>query len=225
MPTSHPSPDEDRAVRQARRMRAAELFAQGRSQAEVARELGVSRESARRWHARWQTGGAQALASRGRTGPAPKISDARLPAIEQALLQGATAAGFDNDLWTLERIAVVIERLTRGAAAGRLGVAVVAPAAGLECATARAARQGTRRRGHLSGGSPTSGPGSKRGARKTRMACLLRRIRHLPDPGDPPDLGATRPHADPAAPVCLAAGVHGRGAWLSGRRQQSPAVR
>jgi transposase len=58
MPTTRrPSPDEDRAARQARRMRAAELFAQGRSQAEVASELGVSRESARRWHASWQAGG------------------------------------------------------------------------------------------------------------------------------------------------------------------------
>ncbi len=89
-----------------------ELFAQGRSQAEVAGEFGVSRESARRWHQRWQAGGAAALQSRGRPGPDPKISDAHLPAIEQALLEGATAAGFDNDLWTLERIAVVIERLT-----------------------------------------------------------------------------------------------------------------
>jgi transposase len=106
------SPDEERAVRQARRMRAAELFAQGRSQAEVAGELGVSRESARRWHQRWQRGGADALRSRGRTGPDPKISDAQLPVLEQALLKGATAAGFENDLWTLERIAVVIERLT-----------------------------------------------------------------------------------------------------------------
>jgi transposase len=113
MPTNRrTSPDEERAVRQARRMRAAELFAQGRSQAEVASELGVSRESARRWHQRWKSGGADALQSRGRTGPDPKLSDAQLPAIEQALLKGAKTAGFDNDLWTLERIAVVIERLT-----------------------------------------------------------------------------------------------------------------
>jgi transposase len=113
MPTiRRPSPDEDRAARQARRMRAAELFAQGRSQAEVASELGVSRESARRWHARWKAGGVDGLRSRGRTGPDPKLADAQLPGIEQALLKGAKAAGFDNDLWTLDRIAVVIERLT-----------------------------------------------------------------------------------------------------------------
>jgi transposase len=32
--------------------------------------------------------------------------------VERALLQGACAHGFDTDLWTLQRIAVVIERLT-----------------------------------------------------------------------------------------------------------------
>src|SRR3954471_18296224 len=85
-------------------MRAAELFAQGRSQAEVARELGVSRESARRWHQRWKTGGADALQSRGRTGPDPRLADAQLPGIEQALLEGATAAGSGSEL--------CIERLT-----------------------------------------------------------------------------------------------------------------
>ena len=72
----------------------------------------MSRESARRWHQRWKTGGADALQSRGRTGPDPKLTDAQLPVIEQALLQGAMAAGFANDLWTLDRIAVVIQGLT-----------------------------------------------------------------------------------------------------------------
>ena len=39
------------AARQ-RRLRAAGLFQQGLSQAEVARRLGVSRQSTSRWHAR-----------------------------------------------------------------------------------------------------------------------------------------------------------------------------
>jgi transposase len=214
MPTiRRPSPDEDRAARQARRMRAAELFAQGRSQAEVARELGVSRESARRWHERWRTGGADALQSRGRTGPDPKLADAQLPGIEQALLEGAKAAGFDNDLWTLDRIAVVIERLT--------GVRL--PAGSVwRLLHQRLGWSATTR--PFSGGSLTSGHGSKRGARQQGMDRLLRRIRHLPDPGDPPDLGATRPDPDPAAPVCLEASIHGRGPWLPCRWHRRPAV-
>jgi transposase len=113
MPTNRrPSPAEERAAREARRLQAAELFAQGRTQAEVARELGVSRQSAHVWHDRFTQGGVEALRSRGPTGPDPKLSAAQLARVEQALLQGAKANGFDTDLWTLERVAVVITQLT-----------------------------------------------------------------------------------------------------------------
>jgi transposase len=101
-----------RAARQARRERAAELFAQGRSQAEVARELDVSGQSVSRWHARWQAEGPKALRTRGPTGRRPKVGDEQLAAIEQTLLQGAQAHGFATDVWTLERIGVVITGLT-----------------------------------------------------------------------------------------------------------------
>jgi transposase len=101
----------ERPARQARRERAAELFAQGRSQAEVARELDVSRQSAGRWHARWEADGTPALRTRGPTGRRPKVPDRALEPIEQALLEGALAHGFPTDVWTLERIAVVIQGL------------------------------------------------------------------------------------------------------------------
>jgi transposase len=101
-----------RAERQGRRERAAELFAQGRTQAEVARELDVSRQSASRWHAGWQASGAPGLGTRGPTGRRPKVADDQLEAIQQALLEGALAHGFTTDVWTLDRIAVVIQGLT-----------------------------------------------------------------------------------------------------------------
>jgi transposase len=113
MPTNRrPSPQDERSAREARRLRAAELFAQGHTQAEVAHTLGVSRQAISRWHARFTQGGVDALRSRGPTGPAPKLSKAQLAHIEQALLKGAMANGFDTDLWTLERVAVVITQLT-----------------------------------------------------------------------------------------------------------------
>ena len=84
----------ERAERQARRERAAELFAQGHTQVEVARELDVSRQSASRWHARWQADGETALRTRGPTGRRPKVADDQLEAIEQVLLEGALAHGF-----------------------------------------------------------------------------------------------------------------------------------
>jgi transposase len=72
----------------------------------------VARQNVSRWHARWQAGGLQALASRGPTGYAPRLSEEQLHRIDQALRQGARAHGFDSDHWTLDRVAAVIERLT-----------------------------------------------------------------------------------------------------------------
>ena len=103
---------QERAARQVRRERAAELFAQGRTQAEVAHQLDVSRQSASRWHTRWQASGATALRTRGPTGRRPKVADEQLEAIQQALLEGALAHGFPTDIWTLDRIAVLIQGLT-----------------------------------------------------------------------------------------------------------------
>jgi transposase len=93
-------------------LRAAELFAAGIHQAELARQLGVSRQAARTWHDRWNAGGPDTLRSRGPTGPTPRLDGTALATIEQALCKGATANGFVGQLWTLDRIALVIERLT-----------------------------------------------------------------------------------------------------------------
>jgi transposase len=114
MPTvpRRPAAQRERDRLQARRLRAAELFAAGVRQAEVARQLGVSAQAVNVWHHRWQARGTDGLRSRGPSGPAPRLSDAQLAMVEQALLEGATANGFVGELWTLERIATVIERLT-----------------------------------------------------------------------------------------------------------------
>jgi transposase len=114
MPTipRRPAAQRERERLQARRLRAAELFAGGVRQAEIAHQLGVSRQAVGLWDTAWQTGGTQALRSRGATGPSPRLSDQQLAAVEQTLLEGATANGFTGELWTLDRIATVIERLT-----------------------------------------------------------------------------------------------------------------
>jgi len=94
------------------RMQAGALFAAGRSQAEVARTLGVARQNASRWHASWRAGGPDALRSAGPTGSAPRLSDEQVATLRQALRQGARAYGFATDQWTLARIASVIEQFT-----------------------------------------------------------------------------------------------------------------
>jgi transposase len=114
MPTvpRRPAAQRERDRLEARRLRAAELFAAGVRQAEIARQLEVSAQAVSVWHTRFTQGGTEALRSRGPSGPAPRLSDAQLATVEQALLEGAAANGFVGELWTLDRIAVVIERLT-----------------------------------------------------------------------------------------------------------------
>jgi transposase len=88
---------------QARRLQAAGLFAQGVRPAQVARQLGVSKQSTSPWHATWNAGGIEALTSTGPTGLRPRLSDAGLQRLEQALLQGAATHGHGptGDLWAL----------------------------------------------------------------------------------------------------------------------------
>lgn len=93
-----------------RRLHAAELFAAGVRQAEVAHQLGVTRQSVNCWHARFEQAGAQALRSRSPTGYRARLSDADLERLTDLLLQGATAHGFTGELWTVARITQLIAR-------------------------------------------------------------------------------------------------------------------
>jgi transposase len=102
----------DRAAMEAVRMAAVELFEQGFGQAEVARLLETSPQNVHRWHTKWKLGGREALVSVGPPGRVPKIGDEELEGVRHALLAGARAHGFEQDLWTLQRIATVIERVT-----------------------------------------------------------------------------------------------------------------
>jgi transposase len=102
---------QQRAEREAVRQRTATMFAQGQPASSVARQLGVARQTAVRWQASWRAGGTAPLRSRGPS-RRPKVTDSQLQAIEQALLRGAAAYGFDPDVWTIRRIGVVIQQLT-----------------------------------------------------------------------------------------------------------------
>jgi len=95
-----------------RRQQAARLFAEGERLATVARRLQVSRQSVSRWYQQWKTGGTAALKSAGRAGRAPRLNAAELRQVERTLREGARTNGFNTDLWTLPRVAQVIERLT-----------------------------------------------------------------------------------------------------------------
>ncbi|WP_421111637.1 winged helix-turn-helix domain-containing protein [Streptomyces sp. NEAU-S77] len=97
---------------EARRMRAAEMFERGCTQPEVARAVGVCLESVRRWKRVWEQDGTPALRRRPAAGRPPKLDNAQVAEVRQALEQGAQAHGFEADLWTLERVGEVVERVT-----------------------------------------------------------------------------------------------------------------
>ena len=91
-------------------MRAAEMFAAGAiSQADIGRNIGVSHQTVSDWHAVWRKGGAEALRGAGRAGRRPKLTARQLAEVEAALEKGPKANGNGTDLWTLLRVAKVIE--------------------------------------------------------------------------------------------------------------------
>jgi transposase len=95
-----------------RRLRAGRMFDHDATQAEVARELGVSRETASQWFKAWSEGGQKALVGAQRAGRLPRLSDQQLTKVEKALARGPQANGFATELWTLARVATVIESVT-----------------------------------------------------------------------------------------------------------------
>jgi transposase len=105
-------PRRDFAAMQERRMRAADLFEQGVIPAEVARQVGVSHQIVSDWRAAWRRSGRDGLRGAGRAGRLPKLSRDQLAEVELELLKGAEANGYPNDMWTLQRVAEVIERVT-----------------------------------------------------------------------------------------------------------------
>jgi transposase len=105
-------PRRDFAGLKQRRLRAAQMFQAGQTQAEVARVLGVSRQSASRWEEQFRAGGVARLHGAGRAGRKPKLAAGQLAAVATALRQGPQAHGFATNLWTLPRVAQVVAQIT-----------------------------------------------------------------------------------------------------------------
>ena len=103
----------DFAGLEARRFTAARLFARGVSQYAVAHQLGVSVTAAHKWCHAWQARGGPGLRAAGRAGRKPRLDRPQLTRLETALRQGPRAHGFATELWSLPRIARLIERQTR----------------------------------------------------------------------------------------------------------------
>ncbi len=94
-----------------RRQQAAKLFKKDVSAPEVARRLGVARQVAYRWKSAWESGGSPALASKGPAGRKSKLSAQQTQQVIEALLAGPGAQGYKTQLWTLPRVAALIEEV------------------------------------------------------------------------------------------------------------------
>lgn len=110
----HPSPasHHDARALERRRFKAKKLFTKGIHQAEIARRLKVTRTAVHYWYTTWKKKGKDGL-RRARPGPKPHLTEKKLVKVKQALLHGPRAAGYDTNLWTLARIAEVIQRKAR----------------------------------------------------------------------------------------------------------------
>ena len=95
-----------------RRLRAAKLFEKQTKQAEIARQLNVSREAVSQWYEIWQQQGLEGLRSKGHPGQKAQLTASQKKEVERILLKGPIAAGHATDSWTLDRIATVIKKVS-----------------------------------------------------------------------------------------------------------------
>jgi len=93
-----------------RRRRAVELLKSGLTLQEVSHRVGSSLTSVWRWRQAVARGGLAAVAARPVPGRPPKLRKQQCRRLLALLLKGALAYGYPNELWTLKRIARVIQR-------------------------------------------------------------------------------------------------------------------
>jgi transposase len=100
----------DREKLERRHMQAAKLLEEGFTEAEVARTVGVHRQSVNRWAKQLNSGGRSALQRAARTGRPSQMSAEDLHRVEQGLKRGPEALGYETSLWTAWRVVDLIER-------------------------------------------------------------------------------------------------------------------
>jgi transposase len=93
-----------------RRLQGMRLLEKGLSQSEVARRLGVGHASVNRWARVLAELGPKGLKKAGRAGRKPSLSAQDLKRLEQGLLKGPEALGYETPLWTLWRVGHLIEQ-------------------------------------------------------------------------------------------------------------------
>ena len=93
-----------------RRLEASRLLRKGLSQSEVARRVGVHRQSVSRWAQQLEEHGRAGLKKAGRAGRKPRLDEGQMRKLERALKRGPEALGYATGLWTTGRVAELIEQ-------------------------------------------------------------------------------------------------------------------
>jgi len=93
-----------------RRRRAIELLEAGENLSSAAHAVGSSVSWVHRWYRSYQAEGAKGLCARQAPGRPPKLSEVQRKRLVELLQRGPQAAGYERELWTLKRVAQVIER-------------------------------------------------------------------------------------------------------------------
>lgn len=96
-----------------RRLAAAQDLQDGMEQARVAEKYGVTPGAVSQWAKTLREEGLDGLKStndQGHQGPKPRLSDTDKDRLVDLLLDGATAHGWDTDLWSRKRVAELIQR-------------------------------------------------------------------------------------------------------------------
>jgi transposase len=96
--------------REGRRLRAYELKQQGWKQTHIADALGVTEGAVSQWMRRAREEGVEGLRHKPPPGATPRLSKDERARLPELLAQGAQAHGFRGDVWTCERVAIVIRK-------------------------------------------------------------------------------------------------------------------
>ena len=101
----------NRSQMEERRLEGARLLEEGKlSQTEIAQELGVDKSTVSQWRSSLESTGVEGPKARVSGGRPPRLDGEGRQRLLEELRKGALAHGYEEDRWTLPRIAEVLKK-------------------------------------------------------------------------------------------------------------------
>lgn len=193
----------DLEMLEARRREGMRLLGKGIPQAEVARRVGVCRQTASNW-AVARNAGAKAWKNKPLGRPAAlEAADRRR--LAKLLIKGPQASGFATEVWTLSRVAQVIHR-EFGVQYSIVNVWHILRAMGFSCQRP-VVQAAERNEQDIAQWKTQRWPALKKSPQRRKEDRLHRRIRTVAAPHPDSQLVSQRPHAGAAPQAALAESV------------------